>query len=252
MKLILCSILFASVILFDCNSKQKTQKPVEDSVRVDSVHPPPLVELEELPEEKREYDSSVQNHFMFKNLSRQFNVELNISRFIEGDHLHDSCIARAILFDKKSKHILDSVFVTSLFFYRNYFNNAHHAVSYSTRVHVFKQIVDNYAGDLIVDDLNFDGRDDVVMINDMGGNNGPFYSYFIQQADQKFILDKYLTDSVTYFPAEINRKRKTLTTYENAGACCVGKQVYQFDSAKQQWKQIKHVILGEYKQNSKP
>ena len=91
---------------------------------------------------------------MFKNLSRQFDVRLDIKRFIEKDDVHDSCIVKATILDKKSKHILDSLFVTSLFFYTNYYDIPSHIVSYSTRTHVFKEIVDNYAGDLVVDDLN--------------------------------------------------------------------------------------------------
>lgn len=240
-------LIAATVLLDSCNSKQKLQSPIEDSVKIDTNYAAPKVEL---PEEKRVYDSTSASHFTFKNLSRQFNINLDIERFIERDDIHDSCIIKAIISDKKSKNVFDSLLVTSLFFYTNYYDIPSHMVSYSTGAHVFKEPVDNYVGDLAVADFNFDGRDDVALISDMGGNGGPLYSYFVQQPNLKFILDRYLTDSMSYFP-DIDKRRKTLTTYVHAGACCMGKHVYKSDRQIQRWKQIEHVILGLPKAKNK-
>lgn len=250
MKLIGCFVcLFVFYIfLAGCHSKQKTQKPVEDSIKLDTVY---TATSTQVPEEKRVYDSVSTKLFAFKNLSRQFDVHLDITRFVEGDIIHDSCIVKAILIDKKSKDVFDSLLVTSLFFYSNFYDLPAHIVSYSTGTNVFKQVVDNYVGDLAVIDLNFDGKDDVALISDMGGNGGPLYSYFLQQPNRKFVLDRYLTDSMSYFP-DVNKKRNTLTTYVHAGACCVGKHVYKFNTSNQQWKQVEHVILGLPKKHSKP
>lgn len=164
--------------------------------------------------------------------------------------IHDSCLVKATVLDKKSYKAIDSLMITSLFFYTNYYDIPSHMVSYSTGAYIFKDPVDNYVGDPAVIDLNFDGRDDIALINDMGGNGGPLYSYFIQQPNQRFFLDRYLTDSMSYFP-DVNKKRKTLTTYVHAGACCVGRQIYRLDSRKQEWKLVEHVILGLPKMNSK-
>jgi hypothetical protein len=248
MKLILWFILFVSTIIVGCNSKQKAEKPIEDSTKVDTVH---ISQKVQIPDEKTIYDSFSTNHFSFKNLSHQFDVSLDIKRFTAKNDVHDSCIVKAMLLDKRSKNLIDCLSVTSLFFYTNYYDIPSHMVSYSTGVHILKEVVDNYVGDLAVIDLNFDGRDDVALINDMGGNGGPLYSYFVQQPDRKFIMDRYLTDSISYFPGAINRKRKTLTTYVHAGACCVGKHVYQLNPSDQQWRQIEHVILGLPKRNNK-
>ncbi|WP_435525924.1 XAC2610-related protein [Chryseobacterium indoltheticum] len=43
-------------------------------------------------------------------------------------------------------------------------------------------------------DINFDGLEDFVIANYVGGNAGTLYAYFIQDKDRKFKIDHYLTD----------------------------------------------------------
>lgn len=119
--------------------------------------------------------------------------------------------------------------------------------SYSTKFKTDREIVDNYFGDIVVADLNFDGIDDIAVINEIGGNGGPLYRYYIQTSDRKFVLNNFLTDSVTFFPTKIDKVKKRLITYVHAGACCVSKNVYQFSKASNTWKQTAHKILGEAK-----
>jgi hypothetical protein len=72
-----------------------------------------------------------------------------------------------------------------------------------------------------------------------GGNGGLLYSYYVQTTAKKFVSDKFLTDSMSYFPNEINKKKQQLTTLVHAGACCAGEQIYQYNSSGK-WKQISH------------
>lgn len=160
--------LLLPILLVNCNTKQKQSASIDDGVRVDTILP--KVEMQQ---EKRVYHSSSKHDFDFRNLSRQFNIKLSVQRFIEKDDLHDSCIVKALFTGEQSGTILDSISLTSLLFYSNYFTDPKNCVSYSTSVHVFKQLVDNYAGDMVVADLDFDGRDDVAIVNDMGGNSVP-------------------------------------------------------------------------------
>lgn len=242
-----CLTLF-SFCLSACHSRENTVFARVIPHENDSVAQNRIIDPE-VP--KAVFDSTSEKHFSLRNLSHQFNVDLDVTRFIEEDHVHDSCIVRTRIIDKMSKRVIDSLLLTSRFFYTNYFDNSRHAVSYSTGVHVFMG-GDNYFGDLVVADLNFDGRDDIALINDQGGNGGPVYSFYSQKADGKFILDQYLTDSISYFPTDIDRKGKTLTTYVHAGACCMGKQVYQFDKENSRWKMIEHVLIGLNEKNTVP
>ena len=116
-------------------------------------------------------------------------------------------------------------------------------MSYSTKFNIEKKIVDNNYGDIIVADFNFDNKDDIALVNDMGGNGGVFYSYYIQNKDRKFIKDVYLTDSMTYFPSKINKNSKTLITYVHAGVCGLGEHIYRLDINKNCWKDESHKII---------
>lgn len=82
-------------------------------------------------EEKRIYDSSSEHHFIFKNLSHQFDAALHIKRYIERDDVHDSCMVKAIFTNKQSGTVMDSIAIASLMFYTNYFTDPKNCVSYS-------------------------------------------------------------------------------------------------------------------------
>ena len=182
------------------------------------------------------------------NLSNQFDIGIDFKRYSDTTELHDSCALKILIQDKQTKADFDSIFLTSLFYYGNTFANCDSSTtSFTTRFNSNRQIADNYFGDMVVADFNFDNLDDIAIINDYGGNGGPLYSYFIQNNDKRFILDSFLTDSVAFFPSRIDKTRHRLITYVHAGACCVGRHIYQFDKLTNKWKQTSHKIL---KQNS--
>jgi len=178
------------------------------------------------------------------NLSNQFDIAIDFKRYSDTIEIHDSCALKILIKDKKTNAYVDSIFLTSLFYYGDTFANCDSSVtSFTTSFNANRQISDNYFGDMVVADFNFDNLDDIAIINDYGGNGGPLYSYFIQNNDKRFILDSYLTDSVTYFPSVIDKTRHRLITYVHAGACCVGRHIYKFDKSTNEWKQTSHKIL---------
>lgn len=189
------------------------------------------------------YDSfatTISNH---TNLSNEFDVYVNFRRyFFKSTNREDSCIAEVLLQDKQSKATLDAISITSRFFLDDAFKKLENIRSYSTKTNADKQAVDNYYGDIIIADLNFDNKDDVIVINDAGGNGGTFYIYYLQNNNRKFILNSYLTDSMTYFPAKINSRNKTLTTYIHAGVCGLGEHIYKF-SLPNKYTQLSHKII---------
>lgn len=178
------------------------------------------------------------------NLSNQFDISINLKRYSDTTAHHDSCVLKVFIKEKQTKAIVDSFFITSLFYFDDTFANCDSAMSFTTKFNSKRQVVDNYFGDIVVADLNFDNKDDIAIINDYGGNGGTFYSYFIQGDNKRFTLDSFLTDSVTYFPSTINKSKQTLITYVHAGVCCVGEHVYKFDKSTKMWKQTRHKILG--------
>lgn len=178
------------------------------------------------------------------NLSNQFDLLINFKRFSKSHELHDSCTLSILIKDKNSDRTLDSISMNSLFYFGDIFFNCDSMTSYSTKFNSNRQVVDNYFGDIVVADLNFDNKDDIAVINDSGGNGGPFYSYFIQTNNRTFSLDKFLTDSVIYFPNKIDKSTREIVTLVHAGACCVGKHIYHLDKTTNCWRETSHKILG--------
>ena len=175
------------------------------------------------------------------NLSNQFDISVHLRRFNDGRQVYDSCILKFIITDKKTKYKIDSTQLTSLFLFSDTYLNCDSVTSFSTNYKNNREIVDNYFGDVVVADFNFDNKDDVAFITDIGGNGGPIYSYYLQ-SNNKFSVDKYLTDSVIYFPQIIDKKKQRLTTRVHAGACCEGVHIYQLNKSTNMWKQISRKI----------
>lgn len=90
---------------------------------------------------------------------------------------------------------------------------------------------------LIALDVNFDGLEDFAIINYQGSNGGPQYAYFVQNANKQFVLDSYLTETVRFFPFEINKNKKTLTITYPSGCCQIQTIKYQIQP-NGEWKVI--------------
>lgn len=180
------------------------------------------------------------------NLSTQFDISINFKRYTDTIVQQDSCFFTVYLYNKSTKSLIDSFFIASSFI-SSEFANCDNMTSYTTKFKADREIVDNYFGDIVVADLNFDGNDDIAVINDCGGNGGPLYSYYIQTSKKKFILDSFLTDSMVFFPSEINSKNKTLTTYVHIGVCGLSEDIYKFNKTKKSWtkKSSKYINVCE-------
>ncbi len=180
----------------------------------------------------------------FDDLSAQFNLDLMVKRFKRKIELNDSCIVQLIISNKADNIGMDTITIGSNFYYDVVFKDCKQIVSYTKKGNKLEGM-DNYYGDIIIADFNFDKKEDVAIINDSGGNGGLFYSYFLQQRNGKFLINSFLTDSIIYFPTEINIKNKTLVTYVHAGACGIAKHVYHLIKA--DWIEKSHTIINTCK-----
>jgi hypothetical protein len=143
--------ILLSVIIMGCTSKPKQRAVlVVKTTTYDSL------------------STTTSNH---TDLSNEFDVHVNFRRYVfKKTNREDSCIAEVLIQDKQSKANLDALSITSRFYLDDAFKNLQNVRSYSTKTNADKQAVDNYYGDIIVADLNFDNKDDVIVINDAGGN----------------------------------------------------------------------------------
>jgi hypothetical protein len=175
-------------------------------------------------------DSSLAYHarYLHTNLSQQFDIEVNFNTYEFGDG-EAVFVAEIYVIDKRNKQC-DSIHITSENYYATYFRSDTQVLSYTTGYNAEREVLDNNFGDIVIADLNFDGLDDIAVINDYGGNAGPLYNYYVQQANLKFELDTFLTQQVGWFPTEIDTVNHALTTYVHASAMSYGKHVYAINS----------------------
>lgn len=76
--------------------------------------------------------------------------------------------------------------------------------SYTAGKNLSREIVDNDYGDCIVVDFNFNLRDDFAVKTDEWGNGGPLYDYFVQIPDSSFTRDRFLSETLRWFPYSMN------------------------------------------------
>ena len=157
------------------------------------------------------------------------------------DEAFDSVRLTIRIIDKASKRLLQKISLTTFELFSEDYAHCRMVRSYSTGKNVKKEVIDDDYGDMIVADLNFDSREDLAFKTE-NNNGGTDYTFFTQTKDRKFVIDRFLTDSVDSYPASISRSRRTLTTLQRAGVRAA-EHVYYLDPRTNKWSQIKYRIL---------
>lgn len=178
----------------------------------------------------------------YHNLSDKYDFATILKRFPNNEI--DSCQITLQIFKKGKSKSIQTIRFGSGWIFDSDFKNCNAVRSYQTHINENKEAQDNDFGHLIVADFNFDGLDDFAIKKDSGGNGGPTYRFYIQNGKENFVLDKYLSDTVDFFPANISVKNKTLTTLVHANAMERSKMVYKFNSTTKKWKRISHTFVS--------
>jgi hypothetical protein len=176
-------------------------------------------------------------------LSSALTFTTNVERIKLDTVYRDSCIIRISIANKRSGKTVQVVQYGSTFLYQDVFKKCERVRSYSTGFYSKAEVLDNNYGDLVVADFNFDSKDDFAVIRESGVTQGPQYSFYIQSAGGLFNYDKYLSETMVYFP-EINHKKRTLTTYTLAGAIGVFERIYKQDKLNK-WKLVSKKLITE-------
>jgi hypothetical protein len=196
---------------------------------------------------------------LFSDLSNHFDFHVRFWRFQNLRNNDDSCSVKINIIDKERKVIVDSIAICSWDFWSTSFNacdydlrakNNYRTASYVTGKDTAELNVDNFHldyGDIVVADLNFDGKEDVAVVRDWGKAQGFRYNFYIQVNKKRFKLDLFLTDSVKVFPREIDKKKKLLTNLVSVGPCGYAyvKCVYKFNGSRNVWKQIERKEINK-------
>jgi hypothetical protein len=94
---------------------------------------------------------------------------IDFKRYTDTKEKLDSCLLKILIKDKVKKSTVDSFSIVSTFYVSGMFMSCDSMTSFTTNFNSDRKIVDNYFGDLVVVDINFDGKDDIAVINDSGG-----------------------------------------------------------------------------------
>jgi len=186
-------------------------------------------------------DSMIIEEKLFKNLSYTHNFKLISYGYDDGFGFIRETDWVIVVYDKKN-NLLDSVHQYTLLYSENIFKNPNNYRSFITGVNKNKWNLD-HSGYFIVADFNFDKKEDFAIINEEA-NGGSRYSFYVQQDDNKFILDIFLTDSVFYCPAKIDIKNRRLTTYARSGCCWFGEHICELDKTNKWKRSYKEIDAG--------
>jgi hypothetical protein len=170
-------------------------------------------------------------------------IDFNLSKIYDFDILliskdkNDLGKAEIIIkiFDKWKKKKVQTINIESEFILKSKsFKECENNKYYSTNEHLESN--ENDFGDLIVADLNFDGMEDIAIKREEGGNGGPLYNFYIQSKNQQFILDKYLSTEMSYFPDFIDPKEKTLHVHVRVNSLTEEGITYSYIEKGKTWK----------------
>ena len=237
-------LFLLATLIYSCKTQNNEPSIITNSdttmVRPESIA---FLNSKFLEPKKIEPDSTFALICEYQDLSHCFNFQINFTRVLDVYKYRDSCLVQVKIIDKKKQLLVDTLNIQSNNFYGNVFKNCDNVRSYTTGKNKDKKYVDNYFGDFVVADFNFDSKEDIAIINDSGGNGGVFYSYFLQGKNKQFYLDEFLTDSMVYFPSKFIKKRKTLVSYSIAGICGLGENKYRYNKKLKEWKEVSHRII---------
>lgn len=180
--------------------------------------------------------------FYFKDLSTTYNYKV-VDRCM-GSSYHGFCdsVTRVIKVLDKNDSLIQKIYPTLSVAPREFYDNGYPPVKYSRSYITGKNanafVYDDYYGEIVVADLNFDGLEDFGTPVDHGTDNGPHYAFYIQDHPNHFKFNAYLTERVVWFPSIFRDSLKSFTT---TLASPPNNQVYltfQYDTIEHQWRQI--------------
>jgi hypothetical protein len=186
-------------------------------------------------------DSNAQT-CLHRNLSHKFNYKIEVTKAKDSSATIDHGKVYLKIYDKHNK-LLQTIYFECPFLYMDAYKHCSSVRSYITGYNKNKEVPDYDFGDFIVADLNFDGKEDLAIKYDSGGNGGPFYRFYMQGRNGLFKLDHFLTDSVGSFPAFIEFKYKTITTQIHADVGHEAQKTFKYDSKTKKWRLIKWILV---------
>ncbi len=244
-------IVIFSFLFFSCNKKTE---PLKEKTIIVSKNPIFKEKFEEI-KENMIYIPDTLYYFIdsaeckHANLSYNFDYVVSKKVFEVKTSKLESSYKDYIYFiiikiiDKKTLE-QQIIGFKSEYYYGSLFEDCEDVRSYETGYNLNRLVADNYFGDIVVADLNFDNKEDFAVLKNGGGNSGPPYNFYFQDSTGYFVKDTFLSEELGFFPLEINKENRTLTTYYNVGACGVRTEKYKYSVKKQKWQFLEECLVN--------
>jgi len=173
----------------------------------------------------------------YTNLSKKYVYKIKAERVIDSNAIFAK--TKLNLFIYQHNRLIQTITFKNGVLFNECFTSDTASRSYITGKNRNKEIPDYDFGDIIIADLNFDGKEDIAIKYDSGGNGGPIYNFYIQQPNGIFKRDYYLTNNVGSFPEYINIKHKTITTQIHANVHQEAQKTFKYNLTNKKWRLIK-------------
>ena len=179
---------------------------------------------------------------LHSDLSKTYNFKTTVTK--SSSDLNDSITISLEINSKTDPKLKQLITFKTGYLFEDAFTSCTNTKSYFTGTNLNLEVADNDYGDLIIEDFNFDGLEDFAIKNNSGGNGGPTYAFYMQQNNKIFKRDEYLTNTMYFYPTEINKKKKTLTILVHASAISYSETTFIFNSKNKKWLKLKSKIVN--------
>ncbi len=182
----------------------------------------------------------------FNDLSKEYNYKITDNYYcVNSNNSYDSISRVLKIYNKKDsliQKIRPNLQMTPWYFPKNE-THLRLSRSYINGKNSNYSDTDNYCGEIVVADLNFDGLEDFATPIDQGVDNGPHYAYYIQSEKKEFVFNKYLTENLIWFPEKMN---DSLMTFTNKIPCTIyglNYNTFKYDTISKKWKKIEDYTI---------
>jgi len=179
----------------------------------------------------------------YSDLSRKYIFKIGLIRKFDADSNYLNTKLKLRIFDRDTKHT-QIIPINGGLLFSSCYKTIKTSRSYSTGIRKDAEVLDYDFGDIVVADLNFDNKEDIAVKYDSGGNGGPDYIFYMQDANGQFHEDNYLTKYVGGFPRYIDFDKKTITTQLHATCCLEGKKTFQYNIKTKKWRLVKWKMVS--------
>lgn len=182
----------------------------------------------------------------FNDLSNKYNYKIIDKYYCANSQKDYDSVSRVINIINKKDSIVQEIHPNlqmSPWYFHMDEDHLRLSRSYITMKNANYKDMDNYCGEIVVADLNFDGLEDFATPIDQGVDNGPHYAFYIQNKNYKFEINNYLTDNVIWFPEKIN---DSLMTFTNVIPCTIyglNYNTFKYNSTSNKWSKIEDYTI---------